>query len=85
MLYELGGTEVGTVLDLPPERLTAGFFPVADPADADAVRRLAGASPRALEATISGRDLFLTERLDAEEVRQLRQWLRAGKVVLLLG
>jgi len=85
VLYELGGTEIGTVLDLPPERLTAGFFPIADPGDADAIRRLAGASPRDLEATISGRDLFLTERLSSEEVRQLQQWLRAGKVVLVLG
>ncbi len=85
VLYELGGTEVGTVLDLPPERLTAGFFPIADSGDDDAVHRLAGDSPRDLEATISGRDLFLTERLSAEEVRQLQQWLRAGKIVLVLG
>jgi hypothetical protein len=84
VLYELGGTEIGTVLDLPPERLTAGFFPIADSGDAAAVHRLAGASPRDFEATISDRDLFLTERLSAEEVREVQQWLRAGKVVLVL-
>ncbi|MEE8525003.1 MAG: hypothetical protein V3T72_13795 [Thermoanaerobaculia bacterium] len=85
VLYELGGTEIGSVLDLPPERLTAGFFPIADPGDTDAIHRLVGGSPRDLEATISGRDLFLTERLSSEEVRQLQQWLRAGKVVVVLG
>jgi hypothetical protein len=84
VLYELGGTEIGTVLDLPPERLTAGFFPIADPGDAAAVHRLAGATPRDFEATISDRDLFLTERLSAEEVREVQGWLRAGKVVLVL-
>jgi len=84
VLYELAGTEIGTVLDLPPERLTAGFFPIADPGDAAAIHRLAGAVPRDFEATISDRDLFLTERLSSEEVRELQQWLRAGKVVLVL-
>jgi hypothetical protein len=84
VLYELAGTEIGTVLDLPPERLTAGFFPIADPGDAAAIHRLAGAVPRDFEATISDRDLFLTERLSSEQVRELQQWLRAGKVVLVL-
>ncbi len=84
VIYDAAGTELGSALDLPPERLTAGFH-LASPGDAEAVHRWAGASPRRFEATISRSDLFLTVSLHSEEVLQVRQWLGDGKIVLVLG
>lgn len=83
-VYDAAGTRLGTVFDLPAERLAAGL-PVASPGDAAAVREWAGERPRRYSVRVVKRDLFLADRLDAAAATEFRERLREGRIVLLLG
>lgn len=83
-VFDATGTRLGSSFDLPAERLAAGL-PIATDADDPAVASWAGARPRRYEATVSKKDLFLTERLAREEIDFFRESLAAARIVVVLG
>lgn len=84
VVFDAAGTRLGSSFDLPAERLAAGL-PIATDAADPAVKSWAGARPRRYEATVSKKDLFLTERLAREEIDFFRESLTAGRIVVVLG
>ncbi|MCP4655576.1 MAG: hypothetical protein GY856_09180 [bacterium] len=84
VIYDAAGSELGSIFDLPPDRIAAGL-PVASAGDEEAIRRWAGSSPRGFEVTVSQGNLFLTDKLAPQEVLAFREWLRTGRIVLILG
>ncbi len=84
VIYDAAGSELGSIFDLPPDRIAAGL-PVASAGNEEAIGQWAGSAPRGFEVTVSQGNLFLTDKLAAQEVLTFREWLRAGRIVLVLG
>lgn len=83
-IYDAGGTELGSALDLPPQRLAAGFR-LTSAGDAEGIHRVVGPEPRRYQAGVSMGDLFLEEKLDSEDARRFKTWLAEDRLVLVLG
>lgn len=83
-IYDAGGTELGSALDLPPQRLAAGLR-LASAGDAEAIHQVVGPEPKRYKAGVSMGDLFLEEHLDSEEARRFKAWLAEDRLVLVLG
>lgn len=83
-IYDADGSEVGTTLDLPPDRLAAGLPLTSSRQDASVAERV-GATPWEFRATVSMGDLFLRDQLDREQAGTFRDLLQEDRVVLVLG
>lgn len=82
-IYDAGGTELGSALDLPPQRLAAGLRLVSA-GDAAVIHEVVGSEPKQYTAGVSMGDLFLEEHLDSEEARRFKTWLSEDRLVLVL-
>lgn len=82
--YDGAGTLLGSALDLPAERRTAGVV-LATSYDTALIEENAGANPRTFNGTVSKGNVILDSVLDGNEAVFFKQWLRDGRVVLVLG
>lgn len=81
--YDGGGTFLGSTLELPPERRTAGL-PVASSRGDGLVATWAGEDPMEAYATVSAGNVVLERTLGAEEARFFADSLAAARIVLVL-
>lgn len=82
--YDGAGTLLGSSLNLPAKRRTAGIV-LATSYDTALIEENAGARPKSFRGTVSKGNVILDSVLDSNEAMFFQQWLRAGKVVLVLG
>ncbi len=82
--YDSGGSLLGSALELPAERITAGIV-IATADDTQLVVAWAGVDPLELAATVSQGNLILHRALDRLETRLFKDSLSSGRIVLVLG
>ncbi len=81
--YDSGGSLLGSALELPAERITAGIV-IATAGDTQLVVAWAGVDPLELAATVSQGNLILHRALDRLETRLFKESLGSGRIVLVL-
>ena len=81
--YDAKGTFLGSSLDLPADRRTAGI-PIASGSEPELVSKWVGSDPMRLRASVSSGNVILEDTLSAEEGLFFRECLHRVAIVLVL-